>query len=94
MSKVDSDTDFQLNQIVWVWVRNQQPDPGIIVQIADGGLELEPASGSELANHKPTMVLVNGKLYAINRHRLWRTEFDAITVGPPFFLPEDVDDST
>jgi hypothetical protein len=91
-----TDWNFHLNQIVWVWVRNQQPDPGIIVQLAsDGELESESARNASenlLASHEPMVVLVNGKLYAINRHRLWHTEFEAITVGPPFFLPGDIDE--
>lgn len=87
--------DFSVNDIVWVWVRNQQPDPGIIVHLlSDEELEQDPTRGSNgnaLSSYKPVIVLANGKTYVINHHRLWRTEQEAVMVGPPFFLPDDMD---
>ena len=87
--------DFSANDIVWVWVRNQQPDPGIIVHLlSDEELEQDPTGGSNgntLSSYRPVIVLANGKTYVINRHRLWRTEQEAMMVGPPFFLPDDMD---
>jgi hypothetical protein len=99
MQESGTSSNLQLNQIVWIWVRPQQPDPGIIVQLlCDEDWDLGPltwGSGSSVPReHGPVMVLVNGKIYAINRHRLWQTEIEAITVGPPFFLPEEVAERT
>jgi hypothetical protein len=84
---------LRINDIVWVWVCNQQPDPGIIVHLPVDG-EKDDDGSTNPTNHKLTVVLVGGKLYAINRHRLWRTKLEATTVGPPIFLPEGMCEDT
>ena len=88
--------NLRLNQIVWLWIRPQHPDVGIIVKIiSDQAFEKVLSISQDehtLSKLKPAVVLVNGKLYIPNRYRLWQTELEAINAGPPLFLPRDVDE--
>jgi hypothetical protein len=69
--------------LVWVWIRNQEPDLGIVIDV------LEPEEWID--SHQPTvLVSVGDRLFRINKHRIWSSAEEAILAGPPFFLPNDI----
>lgn len=75
--------DYEISSMVWVWIRNQEPDFGIVIDVLESEERSDP--------HQPTvLVSVGDRLFRINKHRLWGSAEEAILAGPPFFLPNDV----
>jgi hypothetical protein len=82
--------DVSKNDLVWVWVRNEEPDAGVVLDVFDENESTMIGTGEFLTSHRPIIVMVGDRIYSINHHRVWKERKDALLVGPPFFLPDDI----
>jgi hypothetical protein len=82
---------FEPNDLVWVWVRNEEPDAGVVLDVFDENESTMIGTGEFLTSHRPIIVMVGDRIYSINHHRVWKERKDALLVGPPFFLPDDLE---